>query len=89
MIVADTLLFQRRDKSLSSLIYINYTGVVNMTPELGMILSGHPEAKTTDFGDSCTCSTKSKPSLPPNHVNPLSNHPFPSTSHRNALRNGR
>ncbi|MCJ1241297.1 hypothetical protein MMC14_009301 [Varicellaria rhodocarpa] len=41
-----------KDRSLGSLLFLNYTGVVDMTPELGMILSGHPDAKTTDFGNS-------------------------------------
>jgi len=35
------------------MIYINYTGVVDITPELGAILGGSPDAKTTDFGNSC------------------------------------
>ena len=41
-----------KDKGGSS-VYINYTGVVNITPALGLILSGNPDAKSTDFGDSC------------------------------------
>lgn len=35
------------------MIYVNYTGVVDITPELGAILSASPDAKTTDFGNSC------------------------------------
>ncbi|KAI9871043.1 MAG: hypothetical protein M1830_003504, partial [Pleopsidium flavum] len=35
-----------------AMIYINYTGVVDITPELGAILGGSPDAKTTDFGNS-------------------------------------
>ena len=42
-----------RDKSTGGLVYVHYTGVVAITPELGTVLSGHPEAKSTDFGDSC------------------------------------
>ena len=34
-------------------IYLHYTGVVNITPELGAVLSGDPEAKSTEFGDVC------------------------------------
>jgi Protein of unknown function (DUF3237) len=37
----------------SQLIYLNYTGVVEITPALGAILGGSPEAKTTAFGNSC------------------------------------
>ena len=40
-----------KDKS-GSMIYLTYTGVVDITPELGAILSASPEAKTTDFGNS-------------------------------------
>ena len=36
------------------MVYLNYTGVVDITPELGAILSQKPDAKTTDFGNSCT-----------------------------------
>ena len=42
-----------RDKKTEALVYLSYTGVVDMTPELGAILGGSPEAKTTDFGGSC------------------------------------
>lgn len=41
-----------RDKSGAHL-YLNYTGVLDITPELGAVLSGSPDAKTTDFGNSC------------------------------------
>ncbi|KAL8685227.1 MAG: hypothetical protein Q9218_007892 [Villophora microphyllina] len=41
-----------RDKNTGSLVYINYTGIGNITPELGMILGGDPNAKSTEFGDS-------------------------------------
>ncbi|KAI4125977.1 MAG: hypothetical protein LQ347_005158 [Umbilicaria vellea] len=40
-----------KDKS-GSMIYLNYTGVVDSTPELGAILGGSPDAKTTPFGNS-------------------------------------
>jgi len=33
---------------------MNYNGVVGITPELGKILQGKEDAKTTPFGDSCT-----------------------------------
>ena len=42
-----------KDKSTGASIYFNYTGVVNVTPELGAILHGKPDAKSTEFGDSC------------------------------------
>lgn len=42
-----------RDKTTGALVYINYQGVVNITPELGAILGGNPDAKSTEFGDSC------------------------------------
>ena len=35
------------------MIYLNYTGIVDITPELGAILGASPDAKTTDFGNSC------------------------------------
>ncbi|KAL2042816.1 hypothetical protein N7G274_004576 [Stereocaulon virgatum] len=41
-----------KDKGTGSLVYLNYTGVVDITPELGAILGGSPDAKTTDFGNS-------------------------------------
>lgn len=40
-----------KDKS-GSLVYLHYTGVVEITRELGLILGGKEEAKTTDFGHS-------------------------------------
>lgn len=42
-----------KNKADEAVIYLNYTGVVNITPELGLILTGSPEAKSTEFGDSC------------------------------------
>ena len=41
-----------RDKS-GGVVYLNYTGIVDITPELGAILSQKPDAKTTEFGNSC------------------------------------
>ena len=41
-----------RDKS-GALVYLSYGGVVDITPELGLILGGSPDAKTTAFGNSC------------------------------------
>ena len=35
------------------MIYLNYKGVVDITPELGKILGGAPDAATTAFGNSC------------------------------------
>lgn len=43
-----------RDKS-GGLVYVSYDGVVEMTPELGLVFGGSPDAKTTDFGKSCKC----------------------------------
>ena len=47
------ILICRRDKG-GALIYLNYNGVVDITPELGKILGGSPDAKSTEFGNSCT-----------------------------------
>ena len=43
---------QERDKS-GALVYLNYTGVVDITPELGKILGEGADAKSTGFGNSC------------------------------------
>ena len=43
-----------RDKS-GGLVYLSYSGVVDMTPELKLVWSGNPDAKTTEFGNSCKC----------------------------------
>ncbi|CAD6586425.1 MAG: hypothetical protein ASARMPREDX12_002367 [Alectoria sarmentosa] len=40
-----------KDKS-GAMIYLHYGGVVDITPELGLILGGSPDAKTTAFGNS-------------------------------------
>jgi Protein of unknown function (DUF3237) len=37
----------------AQLIYLKYNGVIDITPDLGAILSGRPDAKSTDFGDAC------------------------------------
>ena len=44
-----------KDKSSGGAIYMHYTGVVAITPALGLILSESPDAKSTEFGDSCRC----------------------------------
>ena len=36
-------------------MYLSYSGVVDITPELGLILGGSPDAKSTAFGNSCEC----------------------------------
>ncbi|KAL8850090.1 MAG: hypothetical protein Q9221_004951 [Calogaya cf. arnoldii] len=41
-----------KDKNLGSSVYAHYTGVVEITPELGAILSGKEDAKSTEFGNS-------------------------------------
>ena len=43
---------RRRDKS-GGLVYLSYSGVVDITPELGLVLGGSPDAQTTEFGNSC------------------------------------
>lgn len=40
-----------RDKS-GAKVYLHYTGVVEITPELALILGGKEEARTTEFGNS-------------------------------------
>ena len=45
-----------KDKRLGANVYAHYTGLVNITPELGLILQGKEEAKSTEFGDSCMSS---------------------------------
>ena len=49
-----------RDKS-GALVYLSYSGVVDITPELGLILGGSPDAKTTAFGNSCKPLTRASP----------------------------
>jgi len=34
------------------LIYLKYNGIIDITPDLSAILSGRPDAKSTDFGDA-------------------------------------
>lgn len=43
---------QVKDKS-GGMLYLNYTGVVRISPELDAILTGKEGAKSTEFGDSC------------------------------------
>ena len=43
---------QVKDKS-GAMIHLNYTGVIAITPELGAILTGKEDAKSTEFGDAC------------------------------------
>lgn len=43
-----------RNKDPGSSIFLHYTGVVDITPELELVLSGSPEAKTTAWGNSFT-----------------------------------
>jgi len=42
-----------KDKESGAMVYVNYSGVVDITPELGAILQGHEDAKSTEFGNSC------------------------------------
>jgi len=37
-----------------SLLSLYYTGVIEVTPAIGAVLSGSPDAKTTPFGDAIT-----------------------------------
>ena len=45
-----------RDKN-GGVVYLNYTGIVDITPELAAILGKKPDAKTTEFGNSCKFSS--------------------------------
>lgn len=54
------LLICLRDKS-GALVYLSYNGVVDITPELGLVLGGSPDAKTTPFGNSCKCLLNAPP----------------------------
>jgi hypothetical protein len=40
-----------KDQS-GGLIRCSYTGVMNLSPATGAVLTGHPDAKTTDYGDA-------------------------------------
>ena len=51
-----------RDKS-GGLVYLFYSGVVEITPELGLVLGGSPDAKTTEFGNSCKSFSMPPPEL--------------------------
>ena len=42
-----------KDSESGAMVYLNYSGVVDITPEVGAILQGHQDAKSTDFGNSC------------------------------------
>lgn len=44
-------------------MYAHYTGVVDITPELGAILSGKEDAKSTDFGNSCESQSLPTPRM--------------------------
>lgn len=41
-----------KDSKTSGLIYINYSGIVDLTEGVVKVLSGAADAKTTDFGNS-------------------------------------
>jgi hypothetical protein len=43
-----------KDKSGAAIRY-DYTGTIDTTGPAGKVLSGHPDAATTDFGDACKC----------------------------------
>ena len=34
-------------------MYINYTGIVDITPEVQLVLGRKEGAKTTEFGNAC------------------------------------
>jgi len=42
-----------KDKS-GAVISYRYSGVIALTPGSGLVLSGSPDAKTTEFGDAFT-----------------------------------
>ena len=44
-------------------MYLSYSGVVDITPELGLVLGGSPDAKTTEFGNSCKSFSRPPPEL--------------------------
>ncbi|MCJ1462221.1 hypothetical protein MMC07_000821 [Pseudocyphellaria aurata] len=41
-----------KDDESDALVYLSYQGIVDLTPEVKLILMGSPDAKTTDFGGS-------------------------------------
>ncbi|KAI9819988.1 MAG: hypothetical protein M1827_006558 [Pycnora praestabilis] len=43
-----------KNKSDDALVHLHYTGVIDITPGVAALLSGSPEAKTTDFGNGFT-----------------------------------
>lgn len=49
-----------RDKTRGTFVYVSYQGVVDLTPELQLVLGGSPDAKTTDFGGSCKLTIMTK-----------------------------
>lgn len=74
-----------KDKESGAMVYLNYSGVVDITPELGAILQGHEDAKSTEFGNSCKSilglTTSAFFLLPIVMLTPMRN-----SSHRDALR---
>lgn len=42
-----------KDKDSGGTVYLNYSGVVDMTPELQAIFHGGEDAISTEFGGSC------------------------------------
>lgn len=60
-----------KDKETGGTVYLNYLGVVNITPELGAILGGQPDAKTTEFGDSCKFSRPTRSPENPSRIDVL------------------
>ncbi|KAL8790157.1 MAG: hypothetical protein Q9195_006484 [Heterodermia aff. obscurata] len=41
-----------KDKATGGIIYINYTGIIDISPELASILGGKEDAKSTEFGEA-------------------------------------
>jgi hypothetical protein len=39
-----------KDKT-GAIIFYKYSGIITLTPEIGAVLSGAAEAKTTEFGN--------------------------------------
>ena len=45
-----------KDKS-GAIISYKYSGIITLTPEIGAVLGGTPDAKTTDFGNIGKCNS--------------------------------
>ncbi len=48
------------DKS-GTILSFKYSGIIDITPGVGAVLSGDPSAKTTPFGNACEFSAPNYP----------------------------